>query len=170
MSQLDVTKFVNIDDEDFTGYYNRSQEPNGWTVKAGEERMLVVAMAETFAKHLLDRVLSKKGVKDTLKDSPLRRSFLAKILPELPEKNSEVKKLSPEEEREELKKILALQAEQIKELKGEVSAVKEGKDSKDELIEQMAKELTEIREKLEQAKPDEAAEAPVKRGRPKKSE
>ena len=83
MTQYDSTKFVNIDNEDFTGYYDRSKNPNGYTIKAGEERQLVSFVAETLAKHLVDRVLSKQGIKDTMRDTPLRRDLFARILPDL---------------------------------------------------------------------------------------
>ena len=96
MAQYDSTKFVNIDKEDFTGYYDRAKNPNGYTIKAGEERQLVSFVAETLAKHLVDKILQGQGVKDSMRDTPLRRDMFARILPDL-QKREDVKVLSTED-------------------------------------------------------------------------
>lgn len=142
MSEFDTTLFVNIDDEDFTGYYNASKEPNGWTIKAGESRTLIAPMAETFAKHLVDKLLTKKGVKDTMRDTDLRRSLFAQVLPEIEKLNPKVKKLSPDEEAQALKKQLADQARAIGELSASVKSIQDDKD----------KEIERLKNELEQAK------------------
>lgn len=144
MSEFDTTKFVNIDDEEFTWFYNKSKEPNGWTFQPNEERTLVVHQAETFAKHLADRILGKRGVKDVNQDTELRRSILAQILPELPEKQPQVKKLTPEDEASALKKILDKQGEDLKAIRDAMDAkVKEDSD-KDEEIKKLKETVAEL--------------------------
>lgn len=166
-SEFDTTKFVNIDDEDFTGYFNASKEPNGWTVKAGEERTLIVSMAEVFSKHLVDKILQKRGIKDSMRDTDLRRSLFSQILPELQTTYTEAKPLSKDEEIAALKKELERQArasnetmekkadkDDIEALKKEIEALKAAakkapEPEKGKSAEELAKMREEHRLKVE---------------------
>lgn len=121
MSQYDVTIIKNIDDKDFTGYLNK--EP--YVLKAGEERTLPNFVAEHLAKHLVDRVLQARGIRDTLRDTPLRRSLFAQILPELSKINPEVKKLDKDEELKLLKEQIEKQNALIGSLGGKVKELEE---------------------------------------------
>lgn len=166
MQEYLPTKFVNIDDEAQTFYFNKSKEPNGYTFKAGEEREIPKAMAETFAKHLVDIVLNKKGVKDTMRDTELRRSLFAQIIPQITVENPSVKKLTTEEELASVKKILEQQSKD--------DAERKQKDAeKDAKLADMQKEIDAL--KQDKAKPevqssgDTVPPKPVKpKGRPKK--
>jgi len=116
MSQYDTTRIVNIDNEDFTGHLNK--EP--YEIKAGESRILPKFVAEHLAKHLVNKVLQKKQIKDTLRDTPLRRSLFAQIIPEIAEVNPDVKKLDKEDELKELREQLAKQNTLIESLGGKL--------------------------------------------------
>lgn len=163
MQEYLPTKFVNIDDEAHTFYFNRSKEPNGYTFKAAEERQIPKAMAETFAKHLVDILLTKKGVKDTMRDTDLRRSLFAQVIPEITAENPTVKKLSVEEEVASLKKILAEQTAKDEEKKKQDA-------EKDAKLAEMQKEIDALKGKSATV-PDGSlppADKPKKGGRPKK--
>ena len=125
--EIDTTKFVNISDEKFV--FHIGGQPR--ELEAHEEKIMPIYVAQLGAKHLVDLILQRKhDIKDTLRDTPLRRSILSEILPELPEQNQDFKRLSPEEEKQEIKKELARQAAQIAEL----SAKPKGDDEKDAKI------------------------------------
>src|SRR3990167_10584914 len=121
VSQYDTTKIVNVDDEDFTGHLNK--EP--YEIKKGESRILPKFVAEHLAKHLIDKVLQKKGLKDTLRDTPLRRSLFAQILPEITEVNPDVKKMDKEDELKALKETVEKQNSLITSLGGKVKELEE---------------------------------------------
>lgn len=157
MSQYETVTFKNIDNEDFTFYFNKTKEPNGFTVKAGEERQLVSFIAETGAKHLVDIVLQKKGVKDTNRDTELRRSLFAEILPDIQKVRPEIKKLSPEEELKAVKEELERQSKLI----NSFAEQKKESDNKDSKIEELTKQVEELKNLVK--------EKPAKKaGRPKK--
>lgn len=120
------TTFVNVDTEDFTFYYDRTKNPNGYTVKAGESRALVSFVAETGAKHLVDKILSKQGVKDTMRDTPLRTDLFARILPDLKTTTKNVKELSTEERVKALEEEVRKAKETIAALGGRTEAPKKG--------------------------------------------
>ena len=86
--------FTNISSENFT--YKWNGEPQ--TFKAGSTYLLDVALAIHFAKHLIDRELTKMG-KDT-NTPPLRTEMTSKIISPAAEQNyeiQEVKKANIEE-------------------------------------------------------------------------
>ena len=126
MSEYDTTIFVNVDKEDFTGYYDKTKNPNGYTIKAGESRTLVRFIAETMAKHLVDKILQAQGVKDTMRDTPLRRDLFAKILPDIQQESKDMKVLSSEERIANLEKVVKQQNDQISALGGRVETPKKG--------------------------------------------
>ncbi|KKN59583.1 hypothetical protein LCGC14_0540460 [marine sediment metagenome] len=100
-----TTRFVNIDDEEFV---LRADGQIVRKLKAGEEGVVPLWVATTNAKHLVDRVLKKKSLAvDTNRDTPIRRSIFAKILPDLASERK-IQPLTPEEEmkslREEVKR------------------------------------------------------------------
>ena len=144
-SEFDTTKFVNIDDEDFTGHYNAAKEPNGWTVKAGEERTFIIPMAEVFSKHLVDKILQKRGIKDSMRDTELRRSLFTQVLPELQTTYAEAKPLSKDDEIAALKKELERQAKTSNE-------TMEKKADKED-IEELKKQIAELKAKADKPKP-----------------
>lgn len=96
----DVTRFVNIDDEPYDLRINGQIVRN---ILGGKEHVLPLFVATVGAKHLVDRILKKKNKNmDTNKDSPLRRSTFAQILPDLA-RERKIKPLTSEEEIAELK-------------------------------------------------------------------
>jgi len=142
--EIDVTKFVNIDDKPFDVYIGgklaRHFEP-------GEIQTTVVYVAQVGAKHLVDRILQvKHGIRDTLKDTPLRQSLFAQILPELAiERN--IKPLTPDQEKAQVKEMLAKQVELEKQLK-QKDDERENKDKqRDAVIEALQKEIAELKNK-----------------------
>jgi len=145
MSTYETTEFVNIGGEDFT-FYN-GNEP--YTVKAGESKRFPIFLAKHGAKHLLDKILQEKyEVKDTLRDTPVRRDLMSRVLPEEAQK-AEVKPLSDEEFKTELLKTLQKQQDEISE-----KLVRQTLE-----IESLKKTIAELEKK--------PAEEVRKRGRPK---
>ena len=140
--ELDVTRFVNIDDKPFDIYIGGKLARH---FEANEEQDgVVVYVAQVGAKHLVDRVLQEKHqVKDTNSDTPLRRSLFARILPELSVK-LEIPPLTPEAEKEELKKILDKQQEQINKLSGKAEEVAKTQEEK---IAELEKEIELLKAK-----------------------
>src|SRR3990167_5861733 len=102
MTQFETTLFVNIDDKEFTGYFGG--EP--YHFNSDESRQTVKFVATHLAKHLLDRILQEKyGIKNTLTDTELRKSLMARVIPEEAAKN-DIKPLTPEEEKTALQELL----------------------------------------------------------------
>ena len=130
-AELDVTRFVNIDNEPFDIYINKNLARH---LEAGEENTIVLYVAQVGAKHLVDRVLQKQGIKDTLRDTPLRKDLFARILPDLATK-LEIKPLTEEERKEQISK-------QIKE---QDSRFSEELKKRDEDIEALRKELEALK-------------------------
>ena len=135
----DTTKFVNIHDKPYDIYIDgklaRHFEP-------GEEQILPLFVAQVGAKHLADKVLFKKGIRDVNRPSPVRDQILAKILPDLQEE-VKVKPLSDEEFRKKVDETLAKQDEQIKALGG----------AKDKEISVLKKEIETLKKKKVVKKP-----------------
>lgn len=135
--EIDTTKFVNIDDKKFVFHINKQPRE----LEAGEEKIMPIYVAQIGAKHLVDRILQEKhNVKDTLRDSEVRRSLFAKILPEMAE-DLEIKPLKEEDFNKKVEEELSRQREVIKSLKGEY----EEKDSK---VTKLEAELTELKKAL----------------------
>lgn len=148
---IETTRFVNIDDKPFDIYINNKLARH---FEPGEEQTIVVYVAQVGAKHLVDRVLQEKhNVKDTLHDTELRRSFFAKILPDMAVERN-IKPLSEEEEREAIKKELARQSSVIESLSEKVKSESEKE-----------KEIAELRKEIETLK---KATSEKKVGRPLK--
>jgi AAA+ ATPase superfamily predicted ATPase len=136
---LETTRFVNIDDKDFIGYLDN--QPIEF--KAGEEKVKPIYVAKHCAKHLIDRILQEKhNIHNTLQDTPLRKSLMAKILPDLAEEAG-VKPLSKEEEDNYLKKELEKQGKLIEALTGKV----EKKSDTEELLRKALEEIEELKKK-----------------------
>ena len=117
---MELTRFVNIDNEDFTGYHDRQP----WSIKAGEEKQVPIYLAKHFAKHLVDRVLQKGGVKNTLTDTPLRRDTLAKIIPDLAEE-ANVKQVSEEERKKLFEETITTELRKLGDEFGEKMSLKD---------------------------------------------
>src|SRR3990167_9556523 len=97
--EIDTTKFVNIDDKKFVFHINKQPRE----IEAGEEKIMPVYVAQLGAKHLTDKILQEKGIPDSNRDTPIRRSILAQILPDVADE-VKLKPLSEEEFKAELKK------------------------------------------------------------------
>ena len=110
----DTTRFVNKDDKPFDIYIAGKKARH---LEAGEEQVMPVFVAKVGAKHLIDKILQKKGIKDSMRPSPERDSLLAEILPDIAEK-IEVKVLTEEEYKKKIEDRLAKQEEDIKTLGG----------------------------------------------------
>lgn len=139
--EIDTTKFVNIDDKKFVFHINKQPRE----LEAGEEKIMPIYVAQIGAKHLVDLILQEKhNVKDTLRDSDLRKSLFAKILPELAE-DKNIKPLSSEEFQKELEKELKRQGDLINTLSGTYK-------EKDATIETLKAEIEELKKEMAKRK------------------
>lgn len=151
--EVDVTKFVNIDNEPFDIYINGNLARH---LEAGEEQTLVIWVAQVGAKHLVDKILQKQNIKDTNSDSPIRRSTFAKILPDMAVER-EIQPLTPDAEKAALKEQLDKQQKVIDKMSGkdeardaEFAELKKTVAKQAELIEKLAGK--EIKKKGKPAK------------------
>ena len=155
--EIDVTKFVNIDDKPLDMYIGGKVARH---LEAGEEQIIPIWVAQVGAKHLVDRVLQEKhNVKDTLHDTELRRSLFAKILPDMAEERK-IKPLSDEEFRK------AIEAEQKKQsaLIEDLSGKAKDREAESQKIKELEEQIISLKKEIEK-KPEEI-ESP-KKGRPK---
>lgn len=136
--ELDTTRFVNVDDEPFDIYINKKLARH---LEPKEEQIIVLYVAQVGAKHLVDKVLQKQGIKDSLRDTPLRKDLFARILPDIAEK-IEVKPLSEADRQKEFSKQLKVQENMFT----------ERFSKQDETIEALKKELAEIKAKQTEPK------------------
>jgi uncharacterized coiled-coil protein SlyX len=145
--EIDVTKFVNIDDEKFVFYINKQPRE----IEAGETKVMPVYVAQIGAKHLVDKILQKKyNIKDTLRDSELRRSLFAKILPDMAfERN--IEPLSDYKFEQAVQKELERQNKLIDELSGKAEADKER-------IKKLELELNLLKARLKKQKEDDKSD------------
>jgi len=134
----DTTRFVNISDEPFDIYIDGKLARH---LEAGEEQIMPIFPAKVGSKHLADKMLYKKGIRDVNRPSPVRDEILARIMPDMREK-AEVKPLTDEEFREKINEELKNQSEQIANLKGEATAKDKAKDKE---IEKLKKELKSLK-------------------------
>jgi len=132
----DVTKFINQDDEPFDIYIDGKLARH---LEAGEEQVLPVFVARVGAKHLVDRILQKKGVKDSMRPSPERDTLLASIIPDIVEE-VKVKPLSEEEFRKKIDERLEQQKEEIEALRGAKVDT--------EKVKELEKEIKELKKQL----------------------
>src|SRR3990167_374090 len=77
--EIETTKFINLLDESFTFHINKRP----MELKPKEEKAYPVWVAQVGAKHLVDMILQRKGIKDSNRDTPERKSLFAEILPDL---------------------------------------------------------------------------------------
>ena len=161
MTQFETTLFVNIDDKEFTGYFGG--EP--YHFSSGESRQTVKFVATHLAKHLLDRILQEKyGIKNTLTDTELRKSLMAKTLPEEAVK-ANIVPLTSEEEKKALQELLNKQAETIKDIQGATKHLEEKlSDRKD-----LEKEIEDLKKELQKVVSKETKITKSKLGRLKKA-
>lgn len=125
--EIDTTKFVNIDDKPFDVFIGGNLARH---FEAGETQTVPVWVAQVGAKHLVDRVLQEKhGVKNSIADTPLRRSLFAQILPEMAEERA-IKPLSDEDFKKQVQEELAKQKKLLESLtqKDESGAIQKLKD------------------------------------------
>ena len=126
---LDTTRFVNIDNEDFTFHLNN--EPI--VIKAREEKTMAIYVAEHGAKHLIDKILQKQGVKNTLTPSALRTDTLVRILPDLAEQ-ANVKQVSEEERKALFEETIKTELRKLGEEFGKKDVEKDEKIAKLEAL------------------------------------
>jgi len=134
----DTTKFVNISDKPFDIYVNGKLARH---LEAGEEQIVPVFVAQVGSKHLADKVLFSRGIRDVNKPSPIKDEILSRIMPEMAEK-AEIKPLTEEEFRAGIDETLKKQEEELTALKGEVT-IKDSK--KDKEIEKLKEELKALK-------------------------
>lgn len=140
--EIDVTKFVNVDDKPFDIYINGKLARH---LEAGEIQIIPIWVAQVGAKHLVDKILQEKhNIKDTLHDTELRRSLFAKILPEM----AEERKIKPLTDEEFRKKVLEEQEKQQKAIDALSGKKDEEKKEKDEHLEALNKRIADLEEQL----------------------
>jgi len=134
----DTTRFVNISDKPFDIYINKELARH---LEAGEEQVVPVFVAQVGSKHLADRILFSRGIRDVNKPSPIKDEILSRIMPDMGEK-AEIKPLSEEEFRAKIDETLKKQEEEIAKLRG----ASETKDKEKE------KEIIKLKKELEALK------------------
>lgn len=148
--EIDTTRFVNIYDEKFVFYINKQPRE----VESKEEKIMPLFVAQLGAKHLVDLILQKKyGIADSNRDSALRKSLFAQILPDIAEE-VKVTPLSEEEFRKQINESLEKQKDVIATLHGKA-------EQKDSEVEFLKKRIEELENKSPK-------EQPIKKGRPRK--
>lgn len=128
----DVTKFINKDNEPFDIYIGGKLVRH---LEAGEEQVVPVFVAKVGAKHLVDRILQKQGVADSMRPTPMRSTLLASIIPDIAEE-IKPKLLTEEEYRKKIEERIEQQNKDIEALRGakvETSEIKELKKQIKEL-------------------------------------
>lgn len=147
MAQFDTTKIINISKEDFTYPFDNE----AYTIKAGETRELPKFIAEHLAIHLIDKILQEKpyNIKDTRRDTPIRRDLFAKIIPEITQEIPSVKILSDEERQKAWQEELKRQDEIVASFKKETEEKEVEKDKK---IEELKKQIEEIKSSIKSSK------------------
>lgn len=132
--EIDTTRFVNIDNKPFDIYINGKVARH---LEAGEEQVVPVWVAQTGAKHLSDRIQQvTHGIKDTFKDTKLRQSLFARILPDM----AQERKIEPLKE-EEFQKVVQ---EQLKEQSKVIASLQGKTQTKDEEIDKLKTRLAEL--------------------------
>jgi uncharacterized coiled-coil protein SlyX len=137
--EVEVTRFVNINTIDPTFTFYVAGQPR--TLNAGEEKIYPVFVAELGAKHLIDLILQRDyNIKDTLRDTDLRKTLLSKILPDEATR-VEYKPLTQEEFAKKLEEELKKQGETISGLSKKVD---ETTSEKDKEIEKLKKQISDL--------------------------
>jgi len=132
----DVTKFINVDNEPFDIYIDGKLVRH---LEAGEEQVIPVFVAKVGAKHLVDRILQKQGVKDSMRPTPERDTLLASIIPNVAEE-VKPKLLTEEEYRKAIDERLAKQEEDIKSLGGKIET---------EEIKELKKQVAKLQKQID---------------------
>lgn len=145
--EIDTTRIVNIDDKPFDVYINGKVARH---LEAKEEQTVPLWVAQAGAKHLVDRVLQEKyNIKDTFKDTPLRKSLFAQILPDMAEER-DIQPLSNEDFQKAIEEQVKKQDEVIASIRGEAKAAVE---SKEETIEELKAKIDKLEKNLANKKP-----------------
>ncbi len=139
----DTTKFVNISDKPFDIYIDGKLARH---LEAGEEQIVPVFVAQIGSKHLADRVLFGRGIRDVNKPSPIKDEILSRIMPEMAEK-AEIKPLSEEEFRKQVDETLKKQEEEIAKLRGESATKDKDKEKEIEKLKEELKALKKVAKK-----------------------
>ena len=137
-ASVETTRFVNIDEKDFDIYTNGKLV---FSLKPLEEKTMVLYVAQVGAKHLVDRILQSQGIKNSIADSPQRKSLFAKILPDMAEER-QIVPLTPEQERVQLKELIERQETLIRSFtKQQEDKEKMREELKAELLEELKAQL-----------------------------
>lgn len=165
-----TTLFVNVDNEPYTIIINGKEVR---TFGAGESGEVVIYAAQVGTKHLVDRILHKRGMQYISKEDKGRQDLFSQILPKLAEV-LDIKPLSDEERKKEMDKMLRRNDEILETFKAEVKAQNEEARKKDEKKDKKIEELTKLVEALVADKKSQDLTTGLvekkKPGRPKKVE
>ena len=141
-AEIDTTVFVNIDDKKFTFFINKQPRE----VEVGEQKTWPIFVCQIGAKHLVDKILQEKhDIRDTMRDTELRRSLFAKILPEMAEERG-IKPLSADDEKAAVQKELTRQNELLASFTAEVAKKEESKDKQIADLEEKVNKLMKLME------------------------
>ena len=147
-AEIDTTVFVNIDDKKFTFFINKQPRE----VEVGEQKTWPIFVCQIGAKHLVDKILQEKhDIRDTMRDTELRRSLFAKILPEMAEERG-IKPLSADDEKAAVQKELTRQNELLASFTAEVAKKEESKDKQIADLEEKVNKLMKLMEAKTEAK------------------
>ena len=141
-AEIDTTVFVNIDDKKFIFFINKQPRE----VEVGEQKTWPIFVCQIGAKHLVDKILQEKhDIRDTMRDTELRRSLFAKILPEMAEERG-IKPLSADDEKAAVQKELTRQNELLASFTAEVAKKEESKDKQIADLEEKVNKLMKLME------------------------
>lgn len=115
--RYDLQNFTNIDDEDFVGKWGGQE----YVIKAGETKAFPTFLVKHFTKHLVDKILIKKEVKNyadpTLRE-PLEKQILGEVVLEKPKTvkkpEGQVVKEQVEETQKEFEELEKKRKEEIR--------------------------------------------------------
>ncbi len=136
--EIATTTFVNVDDEPYDIYIKGTVVRH---FEAGEQDKIVFYIAQVGAKHLVDKILQKKGVPDSNRDTPERQDLFSRILPEVTEELG-IKPMTDEEWRASVDKRLAADKNE-RETEYEKRGIEKADDRKE--IEDLKKQLAELK-------------------------
>jgi len=167
---FNIITIQNIDDEDFTFYFNKSAGTPPFTIKAGETKRFPKYIIKLGLKHLIDKILTKKGIR--VNNQPARDELAKKII--IHEENftpkaepSEAQRVKAEVDRlnqpSELEKILSKKRKEAPPLPADkpISTTQQMEKQKEDVKKEPEKK--ELKEKFEELEPDKPKEKPKKK-------
>jgi len=121
--RYDVRNFTNIDEEDFIGKWGGEE----YLIKKGETRSFPEFLVKHFAKHLVNKILLRKGVKNYLEPSlrqPLEDKILGDVIIKAEPQGTKSEAEEIKEEVETVQKIVEEEFEGLKKKKGRKTSKK----------------------------------------------